>query len=127
MSASKQIGKRINDDVSSVMFEGLESRQLFNAIAWTGAGDGVNWSNAANWSGGIVPGFADDVTINVAANPNIQISGSRTVNSLNNAEALTINGSNACSNCNDTCPGLLTCSASLGFSGSGSNSGSACL
>jgi hypothetical protein len=41
--------------------------------------------------------------------------------------ALTINGSNACSNCNDTCPGLLTCSASLGFSGSGSNSGSACL
>jgi hypothetical protein len=41
--------------------------------------------------------------------------------------ALTINGSNACSNCNGTCPGALTCSASLQFSGSGSNSGSACL
>ncbi len=41
---------------------------------------------------------------------------------------LTLNGSNACSNCTGACPGTaLTCSATLTFSGSGTNSGSACF
>jgi hypothetical protein len=37
-----------------------------------------------------MPAAADDVTINIAANPNIQITGNRTVHGLNNAESLTL-------------------------------------
>src|SRR5690348_13581116 len=73
-------------------YESLESRQLFSAVAWTGTGDGVNWSDPANWSINAMPAASDDVTINVAANPNIQVTGNRSVHSLNNAESLTLSG-----------------------------------
>src|SRR5688572_5140666 len=75
-----------------VSFEQLEKRKLFAAVAWTGAGDGVNWSDSDNWSGGVMPQASDDVTINVAANPNVVVTGNRTVNSLNLAEPLTLSG-----------------------------------
>jgi hypothetical protein len=35
-------------------------------IAWTNS-QGGSWTTAADWSGGVVPGSADDVTINTAA------------------------------------------------------------
>jgi hypothetical protein len=61
-------------------------------VSWTGLGDGTNWSDPANWSGGVLPGPADDVTINVAANPTILIAGvSPTIQSLNSAEEIRIN------------------------------------
>jgi hypothetical protein len=41
--------------------------------------------------------------------------------------SLTINGSNACPNCNDTCRSPLTCTESLTCGGSGNNRGSACI
>src|SRR5436305_768373 len=44
--------------------EALESRVLLSAVAWTGGGDGVNWTDPANWSGGALPGAADDVLMN---------------------------------------------------------------
>ena len=73
-------------------YESLEARSLFSAVAWTGAGDGVNWSDPANWSGNAMPGSGDDVTINVAANPTINVTGNRSVRSLAVTEALTLNG-----------------------------------
>jgi autotransporter-associated beta strand protein/predicted outer membrane repeat protein len=33
------------------------------AVTWTGAGDGTNWNNSANWSGKYVPTQNDDVSI----------------------------------------------------------------
>jgi hypothetical protein len=60
-------------------------------VSWTGLGDGVNWSNPANWSGGVLPGPGDDVAINVAGTPTIVIAGvSPTVRSLSTLEVLRI-------------------------------------
>jgi hypothetical protein len=88
--SSKRRNRAASAIAAHVAYEALEGRQFFSAVAWTGAGDGVNWSDPANWSGNTMPASSDDVTINVAANPNIQISGSRTVHSLNTAESLTV-------------------------------------
>lgn len=59
---------------------------------WTGAGDGVTWQDAQNWSLGRVPGAIDKVIIDVPANPTIIFNGSAQINSLQSAEALTLAG-----------------------------------
>jgi hypothetical protein len=60
-------------------------------VSWTGLGDGVNWSDPLNWSGNALPGPADDVTINIAANPTIIVSGvNPVIQSLSTAEELRI-------------------------------------
>lgn len=82
-SASNQVRSAI---------ESLEFRRLLAAVAWDGGGDGVNWFDGANWSTNAVPTGADDVTINVVANPNIQLDRPTTIRSLVNAESLTILG-----------------------------------
>jgi hypothetical protein len=82
---------------SAAVSEALESRRLLAAVAWTGAGDGVNFSSAANWSTNVVPGSADDVTISIAANPTINVNGSFSFNSLTSDEALSMTGSNSLS------------------------------
>ncbi len=80
--------------------DALEGRQLLDAVAWTGgAGDNL-WHSAGNWFDSttgmnVVPGAADDVTIDVAANPTIQFTaatGSRGVHSLLTREAITFSG-----------------------------------
>jgi len=64
-------------------------------VSWTGAGDGVNWTNPANWSSNpALPGPTDDVTINVAGTPTITLNASASIRSLNTAEALVITGNN---------------------------------
>ncbi len=61
-------------------------------VSWTGLGDGVNWSDQNNWSGNALPGPADDVTINVAANPLIVVAGvNPVIQSLNTAETIRFN------------------------------------
>ena len=61
-------------------------------VSWTGLGDGVNWSDPANWSGNALPLAADDVTIDVAASPTIIVAGvSPSIRSLTCAEAIQIN------------------------------------
>jgi hypothetical protein len=49
----------------------LESRTLLSTVSWDGGGDGVHWSDPANWSGDALPGPNDAVLINVAADPTI--------------------------------------------------------
>src|SRR3954453_17108227 len=78
---------------SAAISEALESRRLLAAVAWTGAGDGVNFSSAGNWSTNVVPGAADDVTISIAATPTINVNGSFGFNSLASDEALSMSGS----------------------------------
>ena len=46
------------------VLEQLERRELLAICIWTGlAGDAGNWNNSANWTGGLIPGPADDVII----------------------------------------------------------------
>src|SRR4051812_9592781 len=95
MSKRRLAARRRQSSSVKVTCEMLESRRLLAAVNWTGAGDGVNWTNAANWSGNpALPGAADDVTINIAANPNISLNGAttQTIKSLNNAELVTVSG-----------------------------------
>ena len=63
---------------------------LLSAVNWTGtAGDNL-WGTAGNWSSNpSLPGAADDVTISIAANPTITVSGSFSVKSLASDEAPT--------------------------------------
>jgi|GEM_PF-268111 len=64
-----------------------------NAVSWDGGGDGVSWNDADNWSADVLPGAADDVVIDVAGTPTIQIgSGVTAVNSLTTAEAIEVVG-----------------------------------
>ena len=73
--------------------ERLEPRRLLAAVAWDGGGDGTSWTDPLNWSTNSLPTTADDVTINVAANPTITVdSGTQSVRSLTSAEALRIDG-----------------------------------
>jgi hypothetical protein len=51
----------------------LEPRRLLATVAWDGGGDGTNWFDARNWSGDAVPTAADDVVIDVPAQPQIVI------------------------------------------------------
>lgn len=72
--------------------ESLEVRRLLVAVAWDGGGDGVDWFDGANWSTNAVPTSNDDVTINVVANPSIQLDRPTTIRSLVNVESLTLLG-----------------------------------
>ena len=58
--------------LSMTLSGGCSVKALFvsdvaGAVAWTGAGDGENWDDAANWSGGAIPGAKNDVTIPAGA------------------------------------------------------------
>ncbi len=60
--------------------EPLETRTLLSSVYWTGDGDGTNWSEAANWSDGEVPGQGDfaviddgDPTVVVGAGVNASV------------------------------------------------------
>jgi hypothetical protein len=74
--------------------EALEDRLAPANVQWTGNAGNLSWTSGANWSTGVVPGSADDVTINIAVSGPITIaSGSQSVNSLTDATAaLTLSG-----------------------------------
>jgi hypothetical protein len=66
-------------------------------VVWTGAGDGITWSDPANWSGDNVPGPSDNVAINISGNRTIVYSaalGDSTVQnlSLGNGDTLSLTG-----------------------------------
>jgi len=62
-------------------------------VMWTGGGDGTSWANAANWSGGAVPGPTSDVVITSGEGTTVVISsGSITVKSIQCSKAFTISG-----------------------------------
>ena len=70
----------------------LEDRVVPTVNSWINASGG-SWNDAANWSRGAVPGSADDVTINVSGNVTVHLSsGSTSVNSLQVANSLVIDG-----------------------------------
>ncbi|MGB7324683.1 MAG: hypothetical protein WBD31_07415, partial [Rubripirellula sp.] len=62
------------------------------AMTWDGGGDGVNWSDAANWFGDVLPGAADHVFLDVAGIPTIVSSGNVSILSLTSNETISITG-----------------------------------
>ncbi len=72
--------------------EWMEPRALMSAVTWTGGGGDNNWDTAANWSTDSVPGSADNVTINTAANVVHSNNVTDSINSLTSTEPLTISG-----------------------------------
>jgi hypothetical protein len=72
----------------------LEPRQLLAAISWDGGGGDLSWHNPLNWSGDVLPGPDDDVSINIPGASTIShSSGSTSIRSLTSAEPLSITGS----------------------------------
>ena len=62
--------------------ESLELREMLAAVTWDGGGNGIHWSDALNWSNNVLPGAADDVTIDFGGNTVQHDVGSDTVHSL---------------------------------------------
>lgn len=84
----------IRRNLRRLLAEQLEDRRVLAALNWTGGAGNNLFSDAGNWNPVQVPTASDDVTISVAANPVIQISGNQSVNSLVSDEALVFsNGS----------------------------------
>ncbi len=61
-------------------------------ITWTGAGADSFWHNSTNWSGGVLPGPADDVTISLAGASVVFSQGTNTVRSVTCSRPLTLSG-----------------------------------
>src|SRR5881296_1355263 len=60
-------------------------------VTWTGAGDGVSWSDPNNWSNNVVPGPTSDVIIGmVPGNPTIRITTAVQIHSLTSSEPINI-------------------------------------
>ncbi len=59
-------------------------------ISWSGAADGVSWNRAGNWTGGVLPGPANDVLITGGAGTGVLISGAVSIRSLQCLKPLTI-------------------------------------
>jgi MBG domain (YGX type) len=76
-----------------VGLEMLEPRRVLSAVSWTGGGGDNSWDNTANWSGGALPGPADDVTINPAVSLTVtHASGSDSIHSLISQVPIAVSG-----------------------------------
>ena len=70
--------------------DALERRRLLAALFWDAGGDGVQWFDPLNWSGDVLPGPADDVTIDVPGTTAVRLMGPAVVHSLVLREPLQI-------------------------------------
>jgi RHS repeat-associated protein len=70
----------------------LESRCLLAPVSWDGGGDGSRWTDPQNWSDNVVPGAADDVTINFGSGTVRHDAGTHTVKSLTTTNPFTLAG-----------------------------------
>ncbi len=90
---SRQERRRNKPQRRHSLFQTLEPRRLLATVEWTGGGDGVSWSDPANWGGSLLPGNSDDVDINISGNVTIQhASGDDSIHSLHSTQPLTLSG-----------------------------------
>lgn len=85
----RRIQGRHSAQVSS---EQLETRTLLSAISWDGGGGDLNWNTPENWSGDVLPGSNDDVTINIPGQDATISNVSGTIQSLTSSEEIVIQG-----------------------------------
>jgi RHS repeat-associated protein len=81
--------RKFRNQLMTCVTEVLESRRMLSTVAWTGAGDGVNWTDPNNWSTHALPGSGDDAVINTSGGA-ITLNGTETVRSLNTVRAFTL-------------------------------------
>ena len=62
-------------------------------VTWDGGGDGTSWADDDNWVGDLSTVAGDDVVIDIAANPIVQIANPLTLRSLNSEEDILFSGS----------------------------------
>ena len=78
-----------------LQFEPLEHRHLLAAISWDGGGNATSWSDRFNWSTDQVPGASDDITIDVAGDATVVVTGKPSVvRTLKNLETILVSGRN---------------------------------
>ncbi|MEC5129680.1 autotransporter-associated beta strand repeat-containing protein [Verrucomicrobiales bacterium BCK34] len=82
------------DGAEALSLEGAHyAHTLLTQRVWTGAGDGVSWNDAANWTGGNVPSTAGEEAVFSGAGGNITIAGDITVGALHfQSGSFTLNG-----------------------------------
>jgi hypothetical protein len=99
--------------------EGLEDRVAPAAVTWVGAGGDFNWGNPLNWSGGALPGPADDAVIDFGANnfTVVHSAGSDSVHSLLSHANLAVSGGGLLVAADSHLFGSLTLNATYGGSG----------
>jgi fibronectin-binding autotransporter adhesin len=77
---------------ATVSSEPLEVRALLSAISWDGGGGDLNWNTPENWSGDVLPGSSDDVTIDIPGIDTAVFNASGTIHSLTSSEEIVIQG-----------------------------------
>ncbi len=86
------------------------------AISWDGGGGDGNWFTATNWSGDVLPGAADDVTISSAGT--VTFGSSATIKSLRvNSSTLTLSASGILTISGSTTDGIRTSNGHINNSG----------
>ncbi len=77
------------------IFEALDERLCMAVVVWDGGptGNGVNWHDAVNWAGDVLPGAADDAQLGATgASPVIALSTTVGINSVTSTRSLTLSG-----------------------------------
>lgn len=103
--------------VARRVVERLEDRVLLSAVSFTGAGDGISWTDPKNWSSGTVPGPADDVTINLPGHSVAISDGVQSVRSVNTSDPLQISGGTLAVTAGLTLTGTLSLGSPAGAGG----------
>ncbi|MEM1093248.1 MAG: hypothetical protein AAGJ10_01475, partial [Bacteroidota bacterium] len=73
-----------------VLVGSVFTASAFGQVTWTGSGDGVSWSDGANWSTGLPPSSMDNVVIDLA-NATVQYDATACCD----IDGLTVSGSGA--------------------------------
>ena len=114
----RRIRRRRSNLVSREINE-LETRTLLAAVSWDGGGGDFQWSNAANWSGDVLPGVDDDVTIDFGTNDFtvVHAAGADSVHSINSNASLNVAGGELFVSASSTIHSDLSLVATFGGSG----------
>jgi fibronectin-binding autotransporter adhesin len=82
--------------IARASFEALEGRRLLTAAVWTGAGTDSNFTDAANWQGGVAPTAGQDVTFpSGVTNTTVTIDSNVSVGTIEFDSAYTVQGSSS--------------------------------
>lgn len=85
----------VGDDTPTYEFTLANAPAAIARGTWDGGGDGTSWNDPLNWSGDVLPGADDDVTIDLPGKPSIAFTGAAgnvQIHSLQSTSRITISG-----------------------------------
>jgi hypothetical protein len=108
-----------NRGILKPRLESLEQRIVLSTVSWNGSGGNFDWNTPQNWSGDVVPGPGDDVTIDYGANDFtvVHSTGNDAIHSLTNQAALSVAGGELTVDNDSHMFGYLTVSVTFGGAG----------